>query len=83
MFDNLKCITRSFGSAATYVADRMEHANIESNCDDAISIAKKVKTLKGEGRLACELFNSFQNNKRFNLTIEDLPEDDEEDGEEN
>lgn len=78
MFDNLKCVTRSLGAAGTYLADRMEHANVEANCDDAISIAKKVKTLKSEGSLACQLFNSFQKGKQFNLEIEDIAEDDDE-----
>lgn len=71
MFDNLKCITRSFGAAATYVADRLEHANVESNVDDSMQIAKKVNALQQEGGLAVQLFNSFQQGKRFVLTLEE------------
>ena len=71
MFDNLKCVTRSIGSAATYVADRMEHANIESNADDALALAKKINNLQTEGGLAISLFNSFQSGKKVTLTLEE------------
>lgn len=71
MFDNLKHVTRAMGSAASYVADRMEHAQVEANCDDAVALAKKVNTLRSEGGLAVQLFNSFQNGKRVVLTLED------------
>ena len=71
MFDNLKCVTRSLGSAATYVADRLEHANVEANVDDSLQIAKKVNALQAEGGLAVQLFNSFQQGKRFVLTLEE------------
>ena len=74
MFDNLKQVSRSIGSAASYVADRMEHAQIEANCDDAISLAKKVNALKTEGGLAIQLFNSFQSGKKVTLTLETLEE---------
>lgn len=71
MFDNLKCVTRSLGAAGSYVADRLEHANVESNVDDALTIAKKVTQLQSEGGLAIHLFNSFQNGKKFILTIDE------------
>lgn len=71
MFDNLKCVTRSMGAAATYVADRMEHANVEANVDDALQLAKKVSALQAEGGLAVNLFNSFQNGKKVVLTLEE------------
>ena len=71
MFDNLKHVTRSIGSAAAYVADRMEHAQVEANCDDAIALAKKVNTLQEQGGLAVSLFNSFQSGKKISLTLEE------------
>ena len=71
MFDNLKHVTRSIGSAATYVADRMEHANIEANAEDALALAKKISTLQQEGGLAISLFNSFQSGKKITLTLEE------------
>lgn len=71
MFDNFKCVTRSFGAAATYVADRMEHANTEANVDDSLALAKKIKTLQEEGGLAVSLFNSYQLGKRVTLTLEE------------
>ena len=77
MFDNLKNVTRSIGTACAYAADRLEHAAIEANADDAMSLSKKVNTLKGEGVLACQIFNSFQNGKKFTLTVE-IPEEEEE-----
>lgn len=78
MFDNFKCVTRSFGSAATYVADRLEHANVEANVDDAIAISKKITSLKSEGGLACHLFNSFQKGKLVTLEIEEDESEEEE-----
>ena len=71
MFDNLKCVTRSIGTAGAYIADRLEHARIEANVDDALSIAKKVSTLQQEGGLAVSLFNSFQNGKKITLALEE------------
>ncbi len=71
MFDNLKHITRACGCAASYVADRMDHANIEANADDALALAKKVASLQNEGGLAISLFNSFQSGKRVSLTLEE------------
>ena len=78
MFDNLKHVTRSIGASASYVADRLEHAQVEANVDDAITLAKKVNTLRAEGGLAVSLFNSFQTGKRVELTIEDIPQEEEE-----
>lgn len=75
MFDNLKCVTRSLGAVGTYVADRMDHAGIEANADDALTIAKKVASLQQEGGVAISLFNSFQQGKRFTLTIEENSND--------
>lgn len=75
MFDNLKCVTRSIGATGTYIADRLEHANIEANADDSLQIAKKVNALQQEGGLAVQLFNSFQSGKRFTLTVEDTEEE--------
>ena len=74
MFDNLKCVTRSLGATATYVADRLEHANVEANVDDAMSLAKKVSALQAEGGLAIQLFNSFQNGKKVVLTLDEEEE---------
>lgn len=79
MFDNLKCVTRSIGATGSYIADRLEHARIEANADDAISLSKKVNSLKSEGSFACQLFNSFQKGKLLTLEIEDIPEENEED----
>jgi hypothetical protein len=75
MFDNLKCVTRSVGSAASYVADRMEHAQVEANVDDALQLAKKIDRLQSEGGLAVSLFNSFQNGKKIVLTLEENEND--------
>lgn len=74
MFDNLKCVTRSIGSCATYVADRLDHAGIEANADDALAISKKITTLQQEGGLAVSLFNSFQSGKKVTLTLDDVEE---------
>lgn len=71
MFDNLKHVTRSIGSAASYVADRMEHAQVEANVDDALTLSKKINNLQAEGGLAVSLFNSFQNGKKVVLTLEE------------
>lgn len=71
MFDNFKCVTRSVGAAGSYIADRMEHANVEANVDDALSLAKKINNLQAEGGLAVSLFNSFQNGKKVVLTLEE------------
>jgi len=71
MFDNLKHVTRSLGVTASYVADRMEHAAIEANCEDALSLAKKIDRLQNEGGLAIELFNSFQQGKKVTLSLEE------------
>ena len=71
MFDNLKCVTRSVGATGAYIADRLEHARIEANADDAISLAKKVNNLQNEGGLAVQLFNSFQQGKQVVLTLEE------------
>lgn len=71
MFDNFKCVTRSVGAAATYVADRMEHAAVEANVDDAITLAKKVSNLQEQGGLAISIFNSFQSGKKVTLTLEE------------
>ena len=71
MFDNLKRVTRSLGATAAYVADRLEHANVEANVDDAMSLAKKVSALQEQGGLAIQLFNSFQQGRRITLTLEE------------
>lgn len=71
MFDNLKHVTRSIGAASAYVADRLEHAQVEANVDDSIALAKKVNTLQEQGGLAVSLFNSFQQGKRITLTLEE------------
>lgn len=75
MFDNLKCVTRSVGATGAYIADRLEHARIEANADDAISLAKKVNNLQNEGGLAVSLFNSFQQGKQVVLTLEENSND--------
>ena len=74
MFDNLKCVTRSVGTTGAYIADRLEHARIEANVDDAMSLAKKVSALQAEGGLAIQLFNSFQNGKKVVLTLDEEEE---------
>ena len=74
MFDNLKCVTRSVGTTGAYIADRLEHARIEANVDDALSIAKKIANLQQEGGLAISLFNSFQNGKQVVLTLDEEEE---------
>lgn len=74
MFDNLKRVTRSLGATAAYVADRLEHANVEANVDDAMSLAKKVSALQEQGGLAIQLFNSFQNGKKVVLTLDEEEE---------
>ena len=71
MFDNLKCVTRSLGATGAYIADRLEHAGIEANADDAMSLAKKVSVLQEQGGLAIQLFNSFQQGRRITLTLEE------------
>lgn len=71
MFDNLKHVTRSIGSGCAYIADRLDHAQVEANCDDAIAIAKKMNSLQQEGGLAVSLFNSFQSGKKVTLTLEE------------
>lgn len=71
MFDNFKCVTRAAGAAGTYLADRMEHANVEANADDALTLSKKISTLQQEGGLAISLFNSFQSGKKVTLTLEE------------
>ena len=71
MFDNLKCVTRSIGAAGSYAADRLEHARVEANVDDALSIAKKIANLQNEGGMAVQLFNSFQQGKQVVLTLEE------------
>ena len=76
MFDNLKCVTRSVGTTGAYIADRLEHARIEANIDDALSIAKKVSNLQQEGGLAVQIFNSFQQGRRITLTLEEENNDD-------
>ena len=74
MFDNLKCVTRSLGATGAYIADRLEHAGIEANADDAMSLAKKVSVLQEQGGLAIQLFNSFQNGKKVVLTLDEEEE---------
>ena len=74
MFDNLKCVTRSIGAAGSYAADRLEHAQVEANVDDALSIAKKIANLQQEGGLAVQIFNSFQNGKKITLTLDEEEE---------
>lgn len=71
MFDNFKCITAAAGAAGKYIADRMEHASIEANADDALALAKKVNHLQEEGGLAVSIFNSFQSGKKINITLEE------------
>ena len=71
MFDNLKCVTRSVGTTGAYIADRLEHARVEANVDDAMSLAKKINALQEEGGLAISLFNSFQSGKKVTLTLEE------------
>lgn len=71
MFDNLKHVTRSIGSGCSYIADRLDHAQVEANVDDALSLAKKMNTLQQEGGLAVSLFNSFQQGKKITLTLEE------------
>lgn len=75
MFDNLKHVTRSIGSGCSYVADRLEHAQVEANVDDAIALAKKMNSLQQEGGLAISLFNSFQSGKKISLTLEENNDD--------
>lgn len=75
MFDNFKRVTAAVGAAGVFLADRMEHAGIEANADDALTIAKKVASLQQEGGVAISLFNSFQQGKRFTLTIEENSND--------
>lgn len=71
MFDNFKCITRAAGAAGTYLADRMEHAGVEANAEDALALAKKITHLQEEGGLAVAFFNAFQNGKKVTLTLEE------------
>lgn len=75
MFDNFKRVTAAVGAAGVFLADRMEHANVEANANDALTIAKKITHLQEEGGLAVNLFNSFQQGKRFTLTIEENSND--------